>query len=1697
MSRASWDAIDEWLPERQPAPAIETAAQGEINPIHASEHLRTSFLRYLKTLYPMREDELRSEYWRELEQPGLIIKGPILEGAPPFVHGRSIRELIRDGVLTPEMATLDSPALPIDRALYAHQERAIELAVTRGRNLVVATGTGSGKTECFLIPILNALLRERVADTLRQPGVRAMLLYPMNALANDQIKRLRQLLLHAPDITFGRYTGETEQDIVRAIDRFNAQFRGAERLPNELLSRSQMQERPPHILLTNFAMLEYLLLRPTDSSLFDGATGQHWRFIVMDEAHTYGGAQGIEVGMLMRRLRDRVVRSERGRLRCIATSATLGRGREDFSAVAAFAEGLFDEEFAPRDVVEAQRREVDIPAIDEAAAFPGVLYGDLRTVLDTGLTTDAAIVSRLRQVAEVHNIRRDWLDEAGAAATIQLGQQAIATWLAELLSHDLRLCNLLRLLSESGPQHLDDAADDIFGLGEPDRHVKLVDLVALASRARLDDSSMALLPARYHLFVRALEGAWVCFGAHGGAGPRMYLSRHAECPECSVPGRSRHVFELAACSRCGAEYLVGQYDEQGRGEDDGLPRLRQHVPGGTRPARYLLLDHRFVDLDEDDTTEQEADDADYAPDVASDITAPAAGPETETPSVPAAICAVCGALAFGEGIRPGCRHAADRDNVRVVTLVTEPGGDFLGLRCCIACGARGRRSIVNRILTGQDAPVSVLATHLYEQVPPARDSAQRALPGGGRKLLAFADSRQDAAFFAPYLARNHQQLLRRRLLVKALGEHIDPRFPPRVEDTAGWLVPEANAAGWFERTDGDLARRQMVLAWVMAELMSWDRRNSAEGAGLIAFVSVRPQTMDSRLVYPSPFTHDPWRLSPDEAIGVIELLLDHIRQSGIVSFPHGVLATDEQFAPRNREYFMRQQGRGRATISWVPMQRSNRRLELLERVLERTAPELTAEQRSIQAREALDRIWTYLIDRSAWREHFVIDSDPREGVRYRLDHRQWEIHYTGPGSEWQPFHVCDRCGVLTRVNVRGVCPTMGCRGTLRPFDPQAPLARENNYRAVYSSLAPVALRVQEHTAQWTSEKAAEIQQQFMDGKLNALSCSTTFELGVDVGELQAVLLRNVPPTTANYVQRAGRAGRRTDSTAFVVTYAQRRSHDFTFHREPKQMVAGQIIPPSVSIDNIKIVRRHIHSVALAAFFRNAEARGPITFPAKVGTFFRPDDDEQNRGPARLRRYLDIRPSEVGDALRRIVPERLSHELGIDNWTWVEALVGSGRGVLDKAAGALRDDIETLDRLRQEAIEAAQQGKSGPETYFQRYQRIRETVLNRELLGYFGTANVLPKYSFPVDVVELQTNHIADPTARDVTLSRDLRQALTDYAPGSQAVAGGRVWTSGGIKPPFKGTWDIWDYTVCNGCQSFIKARETLLPDVCPTCQGSLDRAYRGMGGKKLLMPEFGFVAVNDASRRPGETRPERIYSSQVFFTHDLNTDTGLPIADDEHFAVELPSGVRARYSRNGKLSVVNAGHNGRGFRVCERCGWSEPAPLPRGTTGRTRTTRQRKHENPRTGRECGGTYHTFHLGHTFESDVLAVDFPSVPMSREEALSVLYAIVTGGCRALGIQLEDVNGSLYGTQAIGQTLILFDSVPGGAGHVRRIGQNLDAILSAAHERVATCACGEETSCYECLRSYANQFVHQELVRGKAKRILEYVIARRRLG
>ncbi|MBN1887185.1 MAG: DEAD/DEAH box helicase [Thermoflexales bacterium] len=1661
-----------------------------IHPLQTTSLIRDSYLRYLKTIYPFQDQDLRDQFWQALETPGLLVKGPLLEASPPFKTGRSIEELIEAGILHPEFRALCSDALPLKRPFYLHQDQGIEKVAHGGRNMIVATGTGSGKTEMFLIPILDHLLREEQAGTLDKPGVRALLLYPMNALANDQLKRLRRVLGHYPSITFGRYTGETREAQGEAEDAFRDQFPHEPMLDNELISRDRMRLAPPHILLTNYAMLEYLLLRPRDCEFFDGETGKHWRFIVIDEAHVYDGAAGIEIAMLLRRLKDRVVESRPGCLCCIATSATLGRGEADFPAVTSFAGEIFGEHFEwvdgrpeRQDVVAATRLPMAALGLAWGQASPD-LYAALQAALPADETEAEQAIGVLAQAAGRQGVSPAIIAEArqGAPRSGARPDETIDRFLYFLLRGDERLRMLQDKLAET-PRFLSDLAAELF----PDREdaaERLVDLVNLAVRARPDPESLSLLPARYHVFARALEGAFACLNAaahalplaEGGLGggqdcpSRLFLTRREECPHCHSL-----VVELATCVRCGTVYIVGRLvTMQGGGQPDipsspgnkeGIGQLLRPLAGQPNDPRaekaYFIMVEQAAGLDEDEAVA-----------TGEDMTS-----IDEDESEPYTLCLACGAIAPGRGVNPGCRCAASvKINLQRVNLHGKPE-----LCHCLSCGARSATGIVYRFLTGQDAPVSVLATSLYQALPPSVDIDMEDLPGQGRKLLAFSDSRQDAAFFAPYLERTYEQVLRRRLIMKTLLEDQAGREGHlRLQELVWRLQRQAEEIGLFTQNQGHDERQRLMATWLMQELIALDRRISLEGLGLLKFRLVRPDRWRPLQQLMDP----PWNLNAEEAWQLIVLLIDTLRYQGAVTFPNNVDARDEAFAPRNRELFMRgEQADSKAGIfSWVPTQGNNRRLDILTRLLTHTT-DLPKQERHRLAVQTLSGIWQHLTGAgSLWHAHLPSENLRQAGVVHRISHTFWEVVPLVEATE--PIYQCNQCRNLSHINVRGICPSYRCEGALEAVNLTAPEWVQNHYRHLYQALVPIPISAEEHTAQWTSVAAANVQERFVRGEVNALSCSTTFELGVDVGELQAVLMRNVPPTTANYVQRAGRAGRRTDSAAFALTYAQRRSHDLTHYARPERMVAGRIRPPVVVVVNEKIVRRHVHSVLFAAFFRwAAQEQGRDL--RNVGDFFAPEDGGPT-GPDLLRQYLGSRPPQVRQALLRIVPQDLQAELDIANWGWLHTLWieggdGSGQdiGILDRVIQEVADDLELLNQLKQEAVQEENYKRA------EHFQRVARTVRSRDLLGFLGSRNVLPKYGFPTDVVELKTNHLPLEDARRIELQRDLRIAIAEYAPGGEVVAAKHVWVSGGIDKRSGRDWPTFHYAVCPQCGRFHRSIARI-EGPCTVCGGNLFAGWPRLFGT-FIIPEFGFI-VADQPRKSGEARPQRFYSSRVYFaeyaTPEKDEKQAEPPFKDVPSLSSAQVQVWQRYSRYGKLALVNAGEYGRGFRACHACGFAEPAPQE--SAGRRR--RPPAHNNPRTGRSCGGTLYTYHLGHEFITDVLELRFEGLGASAvgyESWLSLLYALLEGASESLGIRRDDLDGTLYPYSAgLAPALVLLDNVPGGAGHVRRVADELPAVFKAAWERVDQCECGEETSCYECLRNFRNQPFHDQLKRGLAR-------------
>ncbi|XVS65520.1 DEAD/DEAH box helicase [Actinosynnema sp. CA-299493] len=1534
-----------------------------LDSLATSELIVESYRRYLGSLLPLREPRIASALAEEIARSPMLTKGPLLEATPPYATGATLRELIDQGVLTSSFASLESRALPLDRPLYQHQEQALHKAA-RGRNLVVATGTGSGKTESFLLPVLNSLAAEHARGELG-PGVRALLLYPMNALANDQLKRLRSLLADSPAITFGRYTGDTPDSVRRGVESFEALNPGQPRLSNELLSREEMRAQPPHLLLTNYAMLEYLLLRPADLELFEGRS---WRYVVLDEAHVYDGAKAAEVAMLLRRLRDRVAPD--AKVQCIATSATVG---DDPPKVMNFATKLFD---APFDWVEDDPTRQDLVRAARVEMPTGPFWGPLPGAAYRELALEADLGAEVLRLAKEHGFAAD---DAGTA-----------------LAHESGMAEL-RITLARRPDTLDALAAELLPAEEHPREA-LAAMVAVGSAVH-DSSGSPVLSARYHLFARATEGAFTCLTS---SGPHVSLGRHETCPSCEGA-----MFEFGACKRCGAVHLTGTV----LNGDRFVPRA-----GAEGRKGWLLLGDAPMLVDQDDEALEDT---------------------RQLTAQDRFLCVSCGVLHTAP--RAECGKAGCTGDllwpVRLLdTHEDSPSG-------CASCGARGQSGMVRLFESGNDAAVSVLATALYQAQPPSPDDDLADQPGEGRKLLTFSDSRQAAAFFAPYLESSYSGIQHRSLLLKGLAAAARDDESAGIADLAFHAAKAADLAGVFTRRMSRQQREREVLLWIMQELVSVDDRQSLEGLGLLRVEMGRGRGWQ----LPPPLRA--LGLTEDEGWAFLEELLRSLRQQGVLDMPEGVDPNDEAFDPRRGPIYVREDGaeRKRKVLSWLPTRGVNRRLDYADRVLRALGSDM-------DATALLRGCWKLI---SSWRDGWLTTENIRGlGTVRRIDHTWLQL-----ASTTRPVHRCDLCRRITSLSVRGVCPTLGCPGRLHEFT-VPPAAEDNNhYRLMYASMNPVPMLAMEHTAQWTSQEAADIQQRFVNGQVNILSCSTTFELGVDVGELQSVVLRNMPPTTANYVQRAGRAGRRTDSAALVVTYAQRRSHDLTRYADPVSMIAGETRAPHVPLGNERIDRRHAHSIALSAFFRHAKRTAGETW-STAGDFFLGD-----RAPStRVHAFLSPVPPEVRQSLVRVLPERVRDEIGVDTDAWVNEL----SKLLEEVRAQLVQDVTIFEERRLRAFE----DRKGH--LVTRYEMAINTLTKRDLLGFLANRNVLPKYGFPVDTVELRTTYSSSPVGRKLELTRDLSAAIHEYAPGGEVVAGGHLWRSGGVYRLPDRELIGKHYFVCEHCRHYWEGEDDIDP-TCPSCSVVATRAPR-----QYYVPEFGFVTEPEP-RRTTTTPPKRSWNGA---THVLalaaeatTTTTWLAPSGG---ALDVVAGSR------GRLIALSEGPNRTGYLICDWCG------AGRALDGsRPKST----HEHLLRGTECTGPMRQRSLAHPYETDLMNITFgPLVgPLTPDPGAwrSLLYALLEGAAERLELNRDDIDGTLHPRPGGGIGIVLFDTVPGGAGGVLRIAEALDRVVEAARDRVRDCDCGAETSCYGCLRGYRNQRFHEELTRQSAFDVLEPLV------
>ena len=1538
--------------------------------VNLAKQVEERYERYLATTFYFKDPILRKSFQEALSS-GHLSKGPYLEATPVFKRGRTTHELFGELLTNPPDEGFLKAMLG-DRPLYLHQEEAIGRVFGEARNVVVATGTASGKTETFLYPVLLHLYQEFQTGQLG-PGTRALILYPMNALANDQRDKLgaiSKMLQEAGSpfkFTFGQYIGETPEN--ENDSRRHAQDHIDQRLPGELILRKEMREKPPHILLTNYSMLEYLLIRPDDSPLFDNGRSQWWTFLILDEAHQYRGSKGIEMGMLVRRLKRRLREGGRsGPFRCIATSATIAGGESDKATVANFASELFGEEFLEENVILGKTE--SIPDFGTTILSLNN-YRSLRQAINSPSTPDLnEIALRLGSV----------IPESSD----------VAKKVGYILQHDQRSTKLRKEIT-TAPREVGELADEVFpDLPEKERVDALSELVELLIQARDLSSGAPLLSARYHLFLRSLEGAFVSYFPQ----KRLFLERRSQVEEGAV-------FEVALCRECGQHYLVGRL---GDGKLQEAIRDPGHADFGATFFRPIQEATAEIDEEEDNGAKKKI----------------------------FRLCIECSAMVQVNRKQSEltCGHAK---SILVEEQVGVEEKEDQVPRCS-ACGYRGPDP-VREVVHGTDGPHAVIATTLYQKLPQER-----------RVVLAFADSRQEAAFFAWYLENSYKDILNRNLIlgaVKLLSSHIQEGLSLR--ELATGLRDVYRENNIFPPATGDLELRQEAWIKLYREFLTDEPRISLEGVGLLRWYIKWPE----KFKVPSIFFSQPWSLNEREARDLIFTLLDfmrmdravELRTAGDVSLTWSDLGIQVS-QMRVRVGRPRSQ---RGVRSWDG--KTGKRAQFLTKLLIKKG--LSKQDAVEKALEALQVIWESFrqSDESIRsQDRFLLSvNDAR-----RLNPDWWRAF---PISDDDALYQCDTCARLQSVSTDSVCTRYTCPGSVQEIGVKELDA--NHYRLLYEDNLPGVLRVEEHTAQIDKEKAREFQREFKAGKINLLSSSTTFELGVDLGALDIIFLRNVPPEPFNYAQRVGRAGRRSGFPGFAITFCRRNPHDLYHYAKPdERILRGIVRPPSISLRNEKIITRHIAATALSYFFRDYPDRFQ-NVEKLLGNLEKPS------GTGEFSIFLQQHKPELEGALRDIAPSKMIGVVGLNDGSWIQRIAGENSH-FTLAEAEVSSDFRAVKRLQLDSSDREDYSTA------QWAKRRAKTISSEDVLSFLSRRVIIPKYGFPVDVVELDPQRTQQTSESfEVLLQRDLSIAIAEFAPTSKLVANKREWTSYGVKKVAGKEWSRKFYRRCSKHNLFLSWDPGQVAPSEKCCNAAIDRQY--------LVPQFGFVTNRQKPKEP------RGRSSRVFTTRPYFVGLTVPQAAEIYFG-----SIKLIKASPGQMVVLCEGRRGRGFYICPQCGAGFREP-------------QKQHETPY-GENCSGTLDHISLGHEFVTDVLQFKFP-LELFQEDidnvwfAYSLAYALLQGAAAVLEIPPNDLNATVaYNNDSAIPPIILYDNVPGGAGLVTRLEEKdiLHTCLEAASERVnGSCGCGENDSCYGCLRSYRNQFAHQYLKRGPVTHYLKTLL------
>ncbi len=1647
-----------------------------LNPITYTERVISNFLRYQLTAYPFADSNLHSQMRQllSLEQTRRtpLMRGPYISLSRAFARGTAVADMVTEGILHGHMQNLaDHPDL------YAHQERAIR-AMHAGQTTLISTSTGSGKTECFLYPIISRCLELR--DQNAPAGIVAVLVYPMNALAEDQLSRLRELLAGS-GITFGMYVGPTPQNEseVRGerlpAGSSNADYRAAVEEaesedaaraihpPEERCSREQMQTpgEQPRILLTNAEQLELLLTRARDIGMFDDACLD---FLVFDEAHTYGGAKGAETACLIRRLRAFCERSPKDTV-CVATSATLTDEESGPDAGRQFAARFFG---VDPDSVALVHEEYEPDMFPKQRTVTPEPQGDPKELLQQAvLAVDAGDEAR-DQVAEV----------CTALIGEELGTDDWQEALFDLLVRKEMVFSLAQVLQE--PHPLDELAQVLGNrLKRTVSEEEVLTWLTLAAAARNQDRP--LLRPVVHVFVRGVGGAVVTFPT-SQEGPRLYLSaEQEEQVGQDVQIRSLPIWTCTTCGQHYFEHFVQDFQFDGNRLGGGNQIDDRHYweplaePAGG--MRVLLIDHIVGAEDDDDE--------------------PARTTEVF-------FCRHCGAL-HPEDIDRCDSCGMRSDMVRLLAVPLSQRDDAPGrLPSCITCralggmSARGPREPIRRVRATTVADVHVLGQEMIRHSERPR-------------LLIFADNRQDAAFQAGWM-KDHARRFRLRTLmwdrirqdpvsVGDLAAHLDNLLDDD-DDLSQALLPEVWDVQRKESAGQQHAheRRYFLRIQVLREVTTGVRqrvglepwgRLRIEYQGIDAddeFISTRAERLG---------------IEPEDLVNGICGLLDMARRRQRVYDPEGQIFS-RFWRDGDREI---QRG-------YLPLMRgvpAGLKLRREQGDDSNRVSQWLSARGTTAVRQAV-RTWGVPDDDV---DQFVTDlwgylRQVRVLVPVTLVGSRGNPLPNCPGTHQIPTDVIVltphagrwRCGTCRRTYARPTphehCPAWQCNGMLR-FEEEAP----EDYDVSTLDDTFQMVRAREHSAQVPSGVRQRLEREFKSGydRVNTLVCTPTLELGVDIGALDATLMRNVPPLPSNYWQRAGRAGRR-HRMAVNITYTRAASHDQFYFADPLKLLGGSVQPPRFYLSNQLMISKHVHATVLTRLHQLARSTSGLPqheqdqIRETLATVF----------PGQIRRYLfdddgNVRPQPLDvSALQNVVGSRrdglMDHVQAVFGQGWPEEdREAVEAGVLGEAVDQMTPElarvVETLKGRLDWAIQQierlnevrGQQGTLSREddAQFARCDRLIKRFKGemsrqrRDAEGYddIVTYSVLAAEAF-LPGYGLETGSILGTAVvpphfvgvREFYLPRPPAVALREYAPGNLIYANEHRFV------PRYFHLDV----EAHGEGVILVQVDVANEAIAEVGTAGEDGTPANLAVGNLLAVPACDVELSHVSHISDE-EDYRFQMRVATYGRELDRHGGGSAFQWGGRDVHLRRAVHLRLVNVGASSLVESGT--LGYPVCTVCGQT-CSPL----SSATQINNFVEDHRERCGRQVQPT--------GFYTDSLADALSLAGCgSRDEGYSIVEALRVGAAQVLDMDREDLQVLVVGRP--GSELVdalLYDPMPGGSGLLEQLCEAFPEVLDAALDLMRSCASACDRACIDCLCTFRNAYFHRHLNRHLAiERLAEW--------